>query len=199
MIAPDLHLAAPDMRGSGGIGMGMTEPLEVTTLFEEEVHEAYLEIVDSQGGEVVTVIEILSPANKTPGADGRESYLKKRREVLRSSTHMVEIDLLRRGRRSVPADTLPPCEYVVHVSRSDRRPVGQLWPIRLVQPLPTIAVPLLGSEASVPLDLQAVLSQAYDNAGYDLTIDYSTDPPLPALSNENAEWMRALLQTARKR
>ena len=46
---------------------------------------------------VVTVIEILSPTNKVAGSRGRESYETKRQEVMRSPSHLVEIDLLRRG------------------------------------------------------------------------------------------------------
>ena len=44
---------------------------------------------------VVTVIEILSPANKTGGDDGR-AYLLKREEYIGSGISLVEIDLLRR-------------------------------------------------------------------------------------------------------
>ncbi|MEX0585426.1 MAG: DUF4058 family protein, partial [Pirellulales bacterium] len=183
----------------GAAGIATVEPLEFTTVLEEEIHEARLEIVDSQGSSVVTVIDVLSPTNKTPGADGRESYLKKRREVLHSPTHMVEIDLLRRGRRTIAAELLPSCEYVVHVSESDRRPVGKVWPIRLPQPLPRITIPLSGSDQSVPLDLQLSLSRAYENAGYDLTIDYAIDPPAPPLIEADAAWLNALLHAAGRR
>lgn len=200
VIAPDLHIVsgATYDRG-GGAGIATVEPLEVTTVLDEEIHEARLEIVDSQGGSVVTVIEILSPTNKMPGAAGRESYLKKRREVLHSPTHLVEIDLLRRGRRTIPIGDLPPCEYVVHVSERDRRPRGKVWPIRLPQPLPSITIPLSGPGASVTLDLQATLSLAYENAGYDLTIDYTVDPPAPTLNEADAAWLNALLQAAGRR
>jgi hypothetical protein len=178
VIAPELHIAAREsLVGGGSAGVAIDEPLEVMTVVEEEIHEARLEIVDSQGGSIVTVIELLSPTNKMPGADGRESYLKKRRDVLRSPTHLVEIDLLRRGRRTFPVETLPPCDYFVHVSPSNRRPKGDVWAIRLAQRLPTIRIPLSGSDAPVSLDLQSCLSLAYENAGYDLTIDYTADPP----------------------
>ena len=42
------------------------------------------------------MIELLSPANKTPGPD-REQYLAKRMELLNGPVHLVEIDLLRGG------------------------------------------------------------------------------------------------------
>jgi hypothetical protein len=94
---------------------------------------------------------------------------------------------------------LPACEYVVHVSDSHQRPRGKVWPIRLSQPLPRIEVPLSNSDESVPLDLQSSLSRAYENAGYDLTIDYTVDPPAPALDQADAEWLNAVLQAAGRR
>ena len=54
----------------------------------------FLEVRDRQDRELVNVIELLSPSNKRAG-DDREQYLAKRREILRSPAHLVEIDLLR--------------------------------------------------------------------------------------------------------
>ena len=75
----------------------MAEAVFVTTLLEEEVHEARLEVIDRSDRKVVTVLEVVSPTNKAPGSRGRESYLEKRLEVMHSPTHWVEIDLLRAG------------------------------------------------------------------------------------------------------
>src|SRR5690349_21124942 len=63
------------------------EPVVATTWFEEEIHEAFLKIIDRQSRDVVTVIELLSPANKVPNSPGRESFETKRREVMNSSSH----------------------------------------------------------------------------------------------------------------
>ena len=46
----------------------------------------------------VTVVELLSPSNKTSSGHGRSQYLDKRQRVIFSDTHLVEIDLIRRGR-----------------------------------------------------------------------------------------------------
>lgn len=43
--------------------------------------------------ELVTTIEILSPVNKQPSHDAYQDYQCKRRELLRSSAHLLEIDL----------------------------------------------------------------------------------------------------------
>ncbi|MGL5060719.1 MAG: DUF4058 family protein [Microcoleus sp.] len=46
----------------------------------------------------------------------------------------------------------------------------------------------------VKLDLQAVMNGIYDEAGYDLSIDYTQSPPLPVLNESDREWMRNLFQ-----
>ena len=62
------------------------------------------------------MIELLSPANKQPGSD-REQYIHKRRQLLCSQTHLVELDLLRGGPR-MPVEELPACDYYALVSRA---------------------------------------------------------------------------------
>jgi hypothetical protein len=56
-----------------------------------------VEIRTVSAGELVTVIAILSPINKRPGHEAHDEYLRKRRDLLRSSVHLIEIDLLRGG------------------------------------------------------------------------------------------------------
>ena len=157
------------------------------TLIDDQIHEAYLEVLDISNDQVVTVIEMLSPANKVPGAKGLESLAKKRSQILRSSTHWVEIDLLREGVSPIPPAAIPQHEYFVHVSPTNRRPEGLVWPILLSQRLPVIPIPLRSGDDDAPLDLQAVLNTAYDHAGYDTDIDY-TKAPVPPLSPQWAEW-----------
>ena len=60
-----------------------------------EFRESRVVIRTVDKNRVVTVIELLSPANKTRGSKGRRHYIRKRNNVLDSSAHFVEIDLLR--------------------------------------------------------------------------------------------------------
>lgn len=53
-----------------------------------EVTEGYLEIREPLTKRVVTVVEVLSPANKRSG-EGRRKYLEKRQTVLASATHRL--------------------------------------------------------------------------------------------------------------
>jgi Protein of unknown function (DUF4058) len=89
---------------------------------------------------------------------------------------------------------LPPCDYLVHVSRVGRRPKARVYPIQLQRPLPVIRLPLRPEDADAQLDLQALLQTVYDRAAYDLAIDYRTEP-VPPLTGTHAEWANGLLRT----
>jgi hypothetical protein len=145
---------------------------------------SFLEIRDRESRELVTVLELLSPANKYAGPD-REQYLAKARLLQRSLVNLVEIDLLRGGQR-MPWLDMPPCDYCVVVSRVEQRPKAGFWPIRLRDRLPEIPVPLRPGDSDARLDLQEVLHRIYDAAGYEYHI-YS-GPPEPLLSGEDANW-----------
>ena len=93
----------------------------------------------------------------------------KRIEVMRSASHWVEIDLLRRGVSLALRKRIRPHDYFVHVSPTHRRPLGLVWPIRLSQRSQLFRIPLRAGDDDAPLDLQAVLDTAYDHAGYERT------------------------------
>jgi hypothetical protein len=154
-----------------------------------------VEIRDVAGRALVTAIEVLSPTNKR--GSGREEYLAKRSRLLLSQAHLVEIDLLRAGTRVPMRDPLPPARYYVFVSRADTRPLSDVWPITLVEPLPVIPIPLLAEDGHVPLDVQATFTAVYDQLRLDLAVDYSSPPDGP-LSAEEAAWARELLGRLRR-
>jgi hypothetical protein len=132
------------------------------------------------------VIELLSPSNKRPG-DDREQYLAKRRVLLRSDVHFVEIDLLR-GWPPMPQGGRPECDYSVMVSRAEERRAAGFWPIRLRERLPVVPVPLRAPDTAALVDLQEVLDRAYDGPGYERFI-YNGEPE-PTLDPADAEWAR---------
>ncbi len=201
LIVHDLHLSPREGREKQPLLLpafveaetATVEPVMITTILDDDAHEHRLEIIDVAERRVVTVLEVLSPSNKVIGSEGRLSFEKKRREVMRSPAHWVEIDLLRTGKGFAHRPPRHPSEYLVHVSRAGRRPEGVFCPIRLSQRLPTIKIPLLSDDPDASLDLQAVLTTAYDRAGYDLSIDY-TAPPVPPLPPEWDAWADALLK-----
>jgi Protein of unknown function (DUF4058) len=149
----------------------------------------FIEIRDRRSRELITVVELLSPSNKRMGPD-REMYLSKRRKVLASPAHFVEIDLLRGG-APMPDEDRQACDYAVMVSRAEVRPDAGFWPIRLRERLPVIPIPLRAPDPNARLDIQQVLDHIYDRGGYAYYIyDGAPEPPLRP---EDAEWARGLV------
>jgi len=95
--------------------------VEVEIPMAEPVRETYLEVRSVPAGEVVTVIELLSPANKRSGT-GRALYLEKREAVLSTRTSLVEVDLLRGGEPMPTRGPAVDSDYRILVSRPHRRP-----------------------------------------------------------------------------
>ena len=163
-------------------------PVRVHPRLVGETRDSFVEIRDRKSRKVVTVIELLSPSNKT-GRD-RGQYLKKRGDLLESPVHLVEIDLLRGG-DPLPFEDLPQCDYYVMVSRPEERPGASLWPLSLRSRLPVAPVPLKPGDADVRLDLQDVIHQIHDAAGYAKYIYEGV--PWPPLRSEDAVWARSLV------
>lgn len=171
----------------------LAAPLELILPSAEIRRESFLEIRDRRDRRVVTVLELLSPANKTRGAD-HNAYVGKRRSLLASHTHLVEIDLRRGGVRPDPPE-LPSCDYYVLVSRYEDRPRVGLWPLSLRDRLPEIPIPLMEPDPDVKLDLQALLHRVYDAADYGKYI-YG-EAPHPPLTPTDAAWAQQFVPPGR--
>ncbi|MGC1274879.1 MAG: DUF4058 family protein [Planctomycetaceae bacterium] len=85
-----------------------------------------VEIRDADANRLVTAIEIISPVNKH--GKGFGEYRRKRDRLRRSRTHLLEIDLLRRGERVVPGPRVPACDYLIALTRAGAH-VTELWPL----------------------------------------------------------------------
>jgi len=171
-------------------------PVECIMHIATERREAYLEIRDRESSEVVTVIELLSPTNKRGGGDGRAEYRAKRKKILASATHLVEIDLLRGGLPLPTESGLPAGDYFVLVSRSHRRPRVEVYAWPLEHRLPKIPIPLREGDGDVVLDLQAVLDTVYDRARYDVSLDYDAEV-VPPLDDAHQRWATELISSRR--
>ncbi len=154
--------------------------------------ETYLVIRHRPSMKVVTVIELLSPSNKRAGGDGRHEYLTKREEFLVSTSHLVELDLLRGGERLPMADVLPAGDFYAIISRTYRRPRASVFSWTMQQPLPKIPIPLRRGDDDCWLDLQAAFTTVYARARYDLSVNYKLPlqpPPPPAV----AQWLQQII------
>ncbi len=201
VIYPDVHVVAPPIQpppraaapapspasGQGGI---VAPAVELPSFLE--VPQLSVEIRDVAQRRLVTVIEILSPANKS--GDGAREYQERRTGLLRSQAHLLELDLLRQGTRIPLGGTPPPAPYCVYFSRWQRGPFTQVWPIGLRERLPVVPLPLLPPDPDVPLDLHAAVTACFDLVGYERLLPYTDPPPPPALDAEDAAWVDATLR-----
>jgi hypothetical protein len=209
VVEPDVDILRPNgppgpksAGGSAAVACQTRTPPVIIEVANDPRRETFLEI-HVQGPErprLVTSIEVLSPSNKTPGAHGRDLYRQKQREMLDGQVHVIEIDLLRAGEhttavpRDLAVERAGPFDYHVCVRPFDQLETFLVYPIRLEDRLPEIAVPLLPGDPAVPLDLQAVFDTSYDAGGYPRRVRYGTAAPTPPLRSEQAEWVRQRLR-----
>ena len=166
----------------------MTAECELPMPIERQ--ETYLVIRDRETMRVVTVIELLSPANKRSKGDGRNQYMIKRHEILSSPTHLVELDLLRGGMRLPVVGTLPTGDYYVIISRAKRRPKCEVYAWALSDKLPLIPIPLKPGDADASVPLQEDFDIVYQRARYDLSVKY-TAPLDPPLTPDELRWVQS--------
>ncbi|MDP1587431.1 MAG: DUF4058 family protein [Prosthecobacter sp.] len=186
-IAP---LWEPALESSGGVVA--TEPAYV--IVNEEV-ERWIEILDPHG-RVITVIEILSPVNKS---DGWQRYVAKRQSYLAGGVNVVEIDLLRGGSHTVavPADCLklaPAARSVVCVTRAANPARKEVYETPLRDMLPNVRIPLRQSDQDVVLALQPLVDRCYRMGGY-----FNEDQrlvPGPPLGAEDLAWVAEQVKAA---
>jgi len=189
-VAPtfDIQALAPQQAGPTVL------VLEVDVPMPDEVTENFLEIHEVKTGMLVTIVELLSPANKLH-RQGREEYERKRGDVFRSRTSLVEIDLLRAGDPMPVIGPRVKSDYRILVSRGAHRPRAALMAFTLRQPIPSFALPLLPEDIEPDVELNRILHDLYRQARFDLRLDY-TQPPVPPLSEDDAVWAQALIEAS---
>jgi len=170
----------------------VTIPLTIAT----QIRQASIEVRDVANNKLVTSIEIISPSNKRE--PGLSTYLAKRDELQIAEVHLLEIDLIRRGKRPWPEENLPQSPYLATLIRA-RHIRADVWPIGLRECLPVLPVPLRQPDPDVPLDLQAALDMIYDEADYSLTLDYAAPSPESPLTDDDAAWAAECVRAWRAR
>jgi hypothetical protein len=187
LVMSSPHETERPMTPAPAIGIA---PQVVEVPMPEEIHEGYLVVYEVTTQDVVTVLEMLSLANKLTH-EGREAYGAKRTSVLGSKTNLVEIDLLRAG-RPLPPFQPGQSDYRILISPAPTRPRAMAYTLSVRDPLPTIPIPLRSGDPEPTLPLNQLLHDLYDRARYDLAIDYS-QPPVPPLHDDDTAWARQLL------
>lgn len=149
------------------------EPVVVPLVSPGTVRETEIEIIHRDSQSLVTCLEVLSPSNKD--SRGRALYDEKRQSILLRPVHLVELDLLFHGQRMTFARRLPPGDYYAMVSRSEKRPLCDVYAWSVRQRLPQIPVPLKQPDPDVTLDLQEVFETTFERGRYARSIDYTVD------------------------
>jgi hypothetical protein len=189
---PDVYVADRLGQEEGtGLKTALAAPATVTLPAVDPKGKPFLKIIDTRGHRVVSVIELLSPANKAAGRD-RDAYLAKREEYFRAGTNVVEMDLLRSGLRAPMEPQPAPADYYILVSPAADYPKAGVWPLTVRDPLPPVPIPLKPQDPPVMLDLRPCLDRTYDEARFQDEIDYD-EPPTPPLGEPDAAWARELL------
>ncbi len=179
--------------GATAAAVMAAQPVTIPALPVEEVIEPFVQIHRRDGRELVTAVELLSPANKS--GRGRGAYRRKRDRLVRQGVHVVEIDLLTAGERTRLARPLPDGNYYVMVFRGDRAPDVDVYAWSLPDLLPTVPIPLRQPDPDVPLDLAAVLRIAYERGRYGRKLRYDR-APAGAFDGPTTDWITAVTRNA---
>lgn len=167
-------------------GVATLEPVTVPLALTYEVKERYIEILRQSDGEVVTIIELLSPSNKRN--PDRGVYVQRRNALLNQPIHLVELDLLLSGERLPMRKPLPAGNFFALVSRAEARPNSEVYAWTVRDPLPAVPVPLKSPDGDIRLELGTVFHTAYDRGQYQRRIRYDHEAHLP-LPREEQAWV----------
>jgi len=175
------------------------EQVLFTSIQKEQHQEPFLEIRQkSSSDKLVTLIEMISPTNRTH-PEGRRRYEMRRLEARNESAHLVELDLVLQGQTCLVADlsNLTESQYVCCVTRVARPVKHELYGTMLTKRLPRIRLPMLPDDRDLVLDVQALVNRVFDRC-FDGQIDYQLDPHVP-LSDADRHWLDQLLKNEKLR
>ena len=176
-----------------------TEIALFTSIVRDQHTEELVEIRQRGDARLVTLIDAVSPANKTT-AEGRRAYLNKRAEAKAAGANLVEIDLVLQGEPLLDysRDGLPEWNYAVTVTRAVQPERYEIYTATLQKRLPRFRLPLASDDRDTVLDLQSAFARCYELGGFGGQIDYHHDPAV-ALSDSDRRWLDDLLRQAKVR
>jgi hypothetical protein len=177
----------------------VTEQALFTSVVQEEHHEEYIEIRHRNETRLITLIDVVSPVNKTTTA-GRQAYLNKRRDGKQACANLVEIDLTTQGQPMLDysRDGLPDWDYAVTVTRASQPDRYEIYTATLQKRLPRFRLPLANDDRDSVVDLQVAFSRSYDQGNFAAQVDYTRDPPI-TLPEEDRKWLHELLRQEKLR
>ncbi|MBM3980656.1 MAG: DUF4058 family protein [Planctomycetes bacterium] len=172
-----------------------------TSIIREQFSEEFIEIRNRTDGKLVTLLEVVSPANKSTAAE-RQAYLDARQVALNQKAGVVEIDLVMQGKPMLnySRDGLPEYDYAVTVTRSNAPDRYEIYTATLQKRLPKFKLPLAADDRDALIDLQAAFARAYDLGTFSTQIDYKGAPHADVpLTAEYKTWTDDLLKQMKLR
>ena len=175
----------------------VTEQALFTSIIREEHHEDFIEIRQRNDGKLITLLDIVSPANRTSSA-GRQAYLDTRKDARASNANLVEVDLVLQGQPMLDysRENLPDWDYAVTVTRSTQPERYEIYTATLQKRLPKFRLPLAADDRDTVVDLPKAVSQTYDDCGFGDQIDYRNEPAV-LLSGDVLDRVTAVLRERR--
>jgi hypothetical protein len=142
-----------------------------------ELREEYIEIVRRSDEQLVTLLDVVSPSNKTTPA-GRAACLSTRQTAKVAGANIVEIDLVLQGQPmfEYSREGLPTWDYAVTIARALQPERYEIYAATLQKRLPRFRVPLAHLERDFVVDLQAVFGLCYDQSDIGTRINYQDAP-----------------------
>jgi hypothetical protein len=176
-----------------------TEQALFTSIIREEHEEEFIEIRQRNDSRLITLVDVVSPANKTTSA-GRLAYLEKRKEAKSGGASLVEIDLVMQGQPMLDysRDGLPEWDHAVTVTRASQPDRYEIYTATLQKKLPKFRLPLAADDKDTVLDLQTVFARCFDQANFIAQINYQRDPPT-RLDGDDRKWMDDMLRLQKLR
>lgn len=171
----------------------LAEPGILLTSAQPELDALYIK--DVEVGNLVTVVEVVSPRNENDHVMIRD-YQERRSRLLGQQVNVVEVDLIRSVKRLIddPLVAGYPYHVAVHLSNQPPRLIG----MKLTEPLKRFAIPLRNEVT--PVELQAAYNHAYTQTSLAWHIDGETGYAEDALTFPStltrAERMRLLKAVA---
>ena len=139
----------------------------------------YIEIRQRNEGRLITLLDVVSPVNRT-STEGKQAYLDKRREGKVGGASLVEIDLIVQGQPMLDysRENMPEWDFAVTVTRAAQPERYEVYTATIQKRLPRFRMPLAGDDRDTVVDLQVAFSRSYDQA-VSLKIDYQREPAAP--------------------
>lgn len=192
--APKKFARKPKASAPATVAQTASTPVLMRALVKSAYREPFIEIRQGDAEhKLVTGIEVLSPSNKRPNTKGWRLYQRKRLSFLSGFANLVEIDLLRGGRRMPMVSPWPDSPYYLLVCRKKQSNQCAAYPAFFTEPLPPIPIPLTPPDADIILDIQPFVEAIYARSRYERDIDYR-QPLNPPLTPPEQAWLEERLR-----